>query len=277
MNTLSAGSPIAPIGNLQRLGLIAFMPHPALTPWVQCYWVMRQQLPLQAGDAKILYPDGGSSLSFKIDPDGSIDTTFINLQARHSFHLTGQQDVFSVRFYPGGAFGLLSQAASQQTDGTFDISDLGINTLQDIQQQLSRSEHPLTRLSYIERWLLRQLSRVNTTADLIQRSLTLMQQQALSVPALSAAVNLSRRQFERKFLLQTGLTPGQLKILLRVRQARQIITQQPLQSLTSIALNCGFYDQAHFIHQFKQITGQTPGSYQKRKQTEQMSQKYNPA
>ena len=189
MNTLSAGSPIAPIGNLQRLGLMAFMPHPALTPWVQCYWVMRQQPPLQAGAAKILYPDGGSSLSFGIAPDDSVDITFSNIQTRHSFHLSRSQDVISVRFYPGGAFGLLSPSASQQTDDNFDISNLGINSLHVIKRQLSRSEHLLTRLGHVERWLLQQLSRVNTALDPVQRSLALMQQQLLSVPALSEAVN----------------------------------------------------------------------------------------
>ena len=276
MNSLSAGSLIAPVGNLQQLGLTAFMPHPALTPWVQCYWVRRRRLSVQADNPSMLYPDGGSSLSFCITQDGSIDTSFSNIQVRHAFCQDSPQDLISVRFYPGAAFGLLGPEASQRTNQTLDLSDLGINTLDDIQQRLSAADSIAQQLRYVECWLLRQLGRVKTTADPIQHSLTLMRRQLCPVSELSQTVNLSRRQFERKFLLQTGLTPGQLKIMLRVRQARQLITQQPLQSLTNIALHCGFYDQAHFIHQFKQITGQTPGSYQKRKQTEQMSQKYNP-
>lgn len=275
MNSLSAGSLIAPVGNLQQLGLTAFMPHPALTPWVQCYWVRRRHLSLQADNPSMLYPDGGSSLSFCITPDGSIDTSFSNIQVRHAFCLDNPQDLISVRFYPGGAFGLLGPEASQQTNQTLDLSDLGISTLYETQQQLGTTANILQQLGYVERWLLRQLDRVKTTADPIQHSLTLMQRQLWSVSALSNAVHLSRRQYERRFLRQTGLTPGQLKIMLRIRQARQQITQQPQRQLTNIALSCGFYDQAHFIHQFKQITGQTPGSYQKRKQTEKMSQKYN--
>ena len=52
----------------------------------------------------------------------------------------------------------------------------------------------------------------------------------------------------------------------------------PQQALTDIALCSGFYDQAHFIHQFQRITGQTPGQYRRRKQSQfRMPQKYNSA
>ena len=82
---------------------------------------------------------------------------------------------------------------------------------------------------------------------------------------------IGRRQLERKFQQEIGLSPLQLKQLNRVKQARKAISQNPVRPLIEVALDCGFYDQPHFIHHFQKITGQTPGQYKTRK----MSQIYN--
>lgn len=272
MHKTLANNHSAPIGNLQHLGFQAFMPHPALAAWVQCYWIMRQPVLPDTGYLATLYPDGGSSLSFYFSPYPLLPR-FSNSQTRSTVHLSGPQDVISIRFYPGGAFGLLGPDAVQLTDTVIDATDLAISSLQ---QQLCTTEQISERLHFIEQWLLEQKRRQHIEAGLVQHLLPLLQpQHKPSVTALSAAVNLSKRQFERIFLRQTGLTARQLKLLLRVRCARQLINLKPEQTLTDIALCSGFYDQAHFIHQFQRITGQSPGQYRKRKQTQQMSQKYN--
>jgi transcriptional regulator GlxA family with amidase domain len=83
---------------------------------------------------------------------------------------------------------------------------------------------------------------------------------------------LSRRQLERKFQQEIGLSPAHLKQLYRVKKARELIARNPAIQLIQVAHDCGFYDQAHFIRHFQKITGQTPGQYKQRK----MSQIYNP-
>jgi len=54
-----------------------------------------------------------------------------------------------------------------------------------------------------------------------------------------------------------GLTPGTLYASYRFnRSLRQILTTDL--SLTSIAYECGYYDQAHFIKEFRKFTGIAP-------------------
>jgi AraC-like DNA-binding protein len=280
MPAIITGTATAPVGNLQHLGLQAFMPHPALAGWVQCYWVMRLTTLPAAGYKQTLYPDGGSSLNFYFQPGQPPQCHFNGSQTLSTLQLTDALDAVGIRFYPGGAFQLLGHDAPLLQGDAVNAADFGIRTLQPLQQQLAATEHTAVRLQYLDQWLLQQVQQRNAKSSHIQQVLpVLLQQQTTpSVSELSAGVNLSRRQFERKFLQQVGLTPGQLKLLQRVRHARQLINLNPQQALTDIALCSGFYDQPHFIHQFQRITGQTPGQYRRRKQSQfRMPQKYNSA
>ena len=278
MPLLIASPDVAPVGNLQHLGLQAFMPHPLLATWIQCYWVMRQPVLPAAGYRQTLYPDGGSSLLFYFQP-GQLPVCYFNgRQTLSRLQLSGTLDIVGVRFYPGGAFQLLDHYAPQLQSEAVNAADFDIRTLPQLQQRLAATTQTAERLGQIEQWLLQQMQQRHAANSPIQQILpALLQQQATpSVNQLSLAVNLSRRQFERKFQQQVGVTPGQLKLLQRIRYARQLINLNPQQSLTDIALCSGFYDQAHFIHQFQRITGQTPGQYRRRKQSQfHMSQKYN--
>ena len=133
------------------------------------------------------------------------------------------------------------------------------------------------RLVFLENWLLNNFRRHNPTPGLIQDFLPRLLHSDKSFDELIKTESFSRRQLERKFQQEIGLAPGYLKQLHRIKVARYLITVNPLASLTDIAQDCGFYDQAHFIRQFQKITGQTPGQYKKKKlmQQERMSQKYN--
>lgn len=70
---------------------------------------------------------------------------------------------------------------------------------------------------------------------------------------------LSTRQFQRKFKALTGYTPIHY---LRIARMQTILDQANPQDLTRLALQFGYYDQSHFINDFKKITGGiTPRKY----------------
>jgi len=70
---------------------------------------------------------------------------------------------------------------------------------------------------------------------------------------------ISTRQFQRKFKSYTGFTPIQF---LRITRLQTILDQSVDQSLTQLALQFGYYDQAHFINDFKKLAGGiTPSQY----------------
>jgi AraC-like DNA-binding protein len=81
-----------------------------------------------------------------------------------------------------------------------------------------------------------------------------------TVEQLSAQFNLSQRQFERKFTEYAGFTPKVYSRIIRFQSALSHYGSD-YKSLTDIAYECGYYDQSHFIHEFKEFSGYHPGQY----------------
>lgn len=70
-----------------------------------------------------------------------------------------------------------------------------------------------------------------------------------------------RRQLERKFLKQVGMSPKQLGKVIRLQTALRMLLNQQSESLTNIAYESEYYDQAHFIKDFKEFTGISPKDF----------------
>lgn len=83
----------------------------------------------------------------------------------------------------------------------------------------------------------------------------------LSVAKYTNMVNMSVKNFERNFLKQTGVFPKPYMKLLRFNEAIKIKTIHPCESFTSIAYECGYFDQTHFIKDFKTFTGLSPKDF----------------
>lgn len=77
---------------------------------------------------------------------------------------------------------------------------------------------------------------------------------------LAAEVGMSPSHFSRVFKEVVGKAPMQFVLSYRIEQALRMMENETA-SLGSIALDCGFADQAHFSRCFKQVTGQTPSKH----------------
>jgi len=261
-----------PPGSLDHIGLRWFAPPPALLPWVQCYWVA--QLPIFSAVEfnENLYPDGGTSLCIDFRPE---ELPLVHFNAFHQtskMHFSSGVDRMGIRFHPGGAFQLLGLDMSELMGTEHNVDDLGKNQLSQLQEALVNADSIHQRIWQFDNWLLQLAAQVKAHQGMVQHLLQLIAVAQEPIEVLSSKMPISRRQLERKFQLEVGMAPAQIKQLQRVKQARTLISRQPDLDLTQIALDTGFYDQAHFIRQFQKVTGQTPGQYRKKK----MSQKYNP-
>lgn len=82
----------------------------------------------------------------------------------------------------------------------------------------------------------------------------------LKVKTLAEMAGLSPSHFSRMFKRSVGLTPHQYILAQRIHLARSLL-RNPNVSLSEISFRCGFYDQSHFILQFRRFTGTTPKAY----------------
>lgn len=84
--------------------------------------------------------------------------------------------------------------------------------------------------------------------------------QDLKVSALAELAELSQSHFCRVFKKSVGLSPYRYVLSQRIAQAKALLIETAL-SLADISFQCGFYDQSHFILQFRRFTGITPKTY----------------
>ena len=94
----------------------------------------------------------------------------------------------------------------------------------------------------------------------IQRALTHLRQHHgnANLDWLADQTNLSIRHFRRLTLSLTGLSPKHLARILRFRHARSLKSANPDSTWTTLALNAGYFDQAHFIRDHRALTGHSP-------------------
>lgn len=83
---------------------------------------------------------------------------------------------------------------------------------------------------------------------------------SMNIQSLSQAYYLSERQFERQFKQYAGLSPKLFSRIVRFQSATAFYNRQVM-SLGRLALECGYYDQSHFISDFRTFSGMHPKQY----------------
>jgi AraC-like DNA-binding protein len=154
---------------------------------------------------------------------------------------------------------LLSLPAREVTDLTISADDVLANA-GELFARLQEAPGFRDRCGLLLRWV---AGLVRTPAPLarVQRACSLLTRPAEStaMDAAAAAVGCSSRHLRRVFLDYVGVTPAEYVQLRRFDRALPLLRRS--QSLTEVALDAGYYDQAHFCRDFKEISGLTPGDY----------------
>jgi AraC-like DNA-binding protein len=88
---------------------------------------------------------------------------------------------------------------------------------------------------------------------------------AMGFQEFNTTIGYSQKHFIDLFKRQVGVPPKHYLKIMRFQKAMLGIEQDQSVHWNQIALESGFYDQAHFIHDFKSFSGFTPGEYMKRK------------
>lgn len=172
---------------------------------------------------------------------------------------SGPTGTVVVRFKPGAAARVFGPEMESITAANVDLGEIVGDTARDrLQTQLREASDEYKRRDVIEAFL---APRVTHKCDPLVREAIGMLRQSPGQPigALARQLEISERQFERRFQGYAGATPKQFVRMLRVEMA--IAQRHRGASWTDIAARCGFNDQAHMIRDFKSLSGVTPESF----------------
>jgi AraC-like DNA-binding protein len=132
--------------------------------------------------------------------------------------------------------------------------------LDEVIEQLFDAESDQKRIQIVESFLKSNLL-VNHPDFMIYKAAELMERQRgiIRVKDFASNFNISQDPFEKRFRKVIGSSPKQFASILRLRH---LIKNYPsFSSLTEATYHAGYFDQSHFIKDFRQFTGVTPKDF----------------
>jgi AraC-like DNA-binding protein len=263
-----------PESQLAYLGFQLVSPSRLLRPYVRSYWHFRRETPLIAYHEEYMHPRGGFGIVFnfreklRLDAQAVAEPIFLdgaNTVSRKMGFL-GHVELMGIRFHEGGAYPFLGVPLIELQNEITLLDALDRPGLLRLQARLNEAESLPARINLLEEWLIGRLSLGKERDALIPASLTMLREREgqLPIPELARELAISQRQLERLYQRQVGMSPKQYSQLLRVETARLALKQMNEQATTSLAAELGYYDQSHFIREFRAVIGMTPYAYMKR-------------
>lgn len=174
-----------------------------------------------------------------------------------------QACIMGVAFKPGGAFPFLGLPAGELHDAHVSLETLWGTRAVEVRDRLLEAGTPAARLSVLERNLLAQASRPLVQHPAVTFALKEFgdASHARKVSEVAGRIGLSHRRFIQVFSEEVGLTPKLFCRVLRFQEVLRLIGSRQRVEWADVALGCGYFDQAHFIHDFRAFSGLTPTSY----------------
>ncbi len=255
---------------------LRYTPRPPLSALVGCLWYSEGAPRTHARER--LLPNGQPALIFNLRDDAiriydaqdvaryeSYSQAVLSGARSNCFVIdTAQQErVVGVQFLPGGAFPFFRMPASEAENLSIDLADLWPGRTSEIRERLLAASSVESILATLECCLLEQLVRPPELHPAVAYALKRFMQPspAGSIAEVTDRIGVSPRRFIELFRREVGLTP---KVFCRVRRFQRVletIHRKEDAEWAQIALACGYYDQAHFIHDFQSFSGLTPSGY----------------
>ena len=264
-------------GGPPRIGAGGYTEHAAsavLRPFVECFWtrepgrtdepsstVARRVLPDGCIDIVLAFGSGTNGVPQSIQAVGTMTRPLV---------LAGTPEVgfVGVRFRPARATAFLRLPASELTDLRVPLDDLWSDGAA-VRETFATTSEPDARVSALERVLLARLAH-GTAAEhrdvdeAVRRIIAAGG--SLGITRLAPALGVTRQHLARRFADLVGVSP---KVFARIVRMQRLIEaaravpsiQDP--SWAALAVAGGYYDQAHLVDEFHELTGLTPTAWWK--------------
>ena len=179
--------------------------------------------------------------------------------ARAGLSAFGTIDNFTIHFQPAGFHRLFGIPMTELTDAAYDAYGVIGARLPRMEDELACAPGFGKRIEVAERCLIGMLDSHAAPDPIAFAANVLFRRGGLQgVSAMAAEVNLSSRQFERRFLAQVGVPPKLYARIIRFNAALDSKLRSPDHSWTRVSNEHEYYDQMHLLRDCRAFTGESP-------------------
>ncbi|MEZ2337884.1 helix-turn-helix domain-containing protein [Mucilaginibacter sp. RCC_168] len=251
-----------------------FFPSDILKPFVKNYWTCRHD----ADVMEVMYPSGCIELCIDISSNDTIRHRGNNSMKVPDLEVLGHWTIPTMaalkkgntciitRFQPYASSLFFPNPASDFTNESIDLCNIFYKESDDFYNRLMEQRSIEHKVAVLETFLIQRLinnKKNNRQLKLVEHLCSYVSNtDSFDIQNLSAYYGFSERYIQKLFMDWIGITPQKFFSVHRFNRSLELLRSSQA-SLTSIAFECGYYDQAHFIKEFKSYTGLTPSQVKK--------------
>jgi AraC-like DNA-binding protein len=170
-----------------------------------------------------------------------------------------EASMVGVHFKPGGAFPFFGLPVSELVNTHVDLETLWGRSGRQLRERLLAATTPMDTFRVVEAALLERLSGPLRPRDAVRFALdALSRSGSVTVRDVTARVGLSHRWFVEVFKTEVGLTPKRFHRVRRLQHMLAFARRATAPEWSRLAVDGGFFDQSHLIHEFARCSGFTP-------------------
>jgi len=250
------------------MDITRFSPNHRLDPYIREYIIIESDTDL----SNSMIPDTSMAMAIRFKGSTAFTTAAgidmlpsgvisgLRNEARTVRYSKGTGNLIVV-FKEGGVAAFCAQPAHELFNQSIAADNIfTAPSIRDLTEKISEAPSHTIRIKQLERFL--ESSLQDAPADLlITQAVEVMQKQKgiIRVKELAASLYISQDPFEKKFRARIGCSPKKFAAIIRIRNL--INNFSTYGSLTEATYEAGFYDQSHFIKEFRQFTGKSPREF----------------
>jgi AraC-like DNA-binding protein len=259
LRTDSAKGLLNPRGSNRPFRLRRYFASHAAKVFVEHYWIVNWDL--RAGGPRVQEDLPHPSVHLVFEPGGA--SIYGVMRGKFSRQLADRGQVVGVKFRPGAFYPLLGAPVSSITDRVLPASQVfgaAVDELQACILELSDDAH---MVALVEQFLRGRLPAPDPVAIGVARlvSRLVSEPRDLRVDELADRLGTSPRALQRLFSRYVGVSPKWVIKRARLFEAADRLGSPTAHDWSRLAQELGYFDQSHFIHDFKSVIGHTPDAY----------------
>lgn len=184
---------------------------------------------------------------------------FINAHLK----INGKIDTLGICFFPDGFFPFINFPVAECKNQVLGVAEVGLKQYKTISQKLNEAPDVNARLGILEKELLLVLTKNYLAAENFRKIFNVLKQteNPVQITEFCHHNNIAIRTLERMYNKYLGVPATTFGALNRFHKSMNQLLSHDYTKLSDVAFDNGYFDQMHFIRDFKRFTGDTPKDF----------------